>query len=122
VYNPRRVKTICIAASSVMDNPTLLLLFLVSDTQDFYLPLEMTSCLGQLRCEGREPSHRLGGFGRWVLDREFGMPKGPEFEVGRSYILKYRLWRMHRKPQLDHLNFCYTLSIVHFKPFIWMVT
>jgi hypothetical protein len=34
------VKTIRIAASSVMDNPTLLLLLLVSVTLDFHLPLE----------------------------------------------------------------------------------
>jgi hypothetical protein len=40
VYNPCRVKTICIAASSVMDIPTPLLLLLDSVTQDFYLPLE----------------------------------------------------------------------------------
>jgi hypothetical protein len=86
VYNPCRVKTIRIAASSVMDNPTLLLLLSVSDTHDFYLPLEMTSCLGQLRCKGRESSHRLGGFGRCVLDRESEMLERPEFKVGRSYI------------------------------------
>jgi hypothetical protein len=67
VYNPCRVKTIRIATSSVMDNPTLLLLLLVSDTHDFYLPLEMTSYLWQLRCEERESSHQLGGFGRCVV-------------------------------------------------------
>jgi hypothetical protein len=56
------VKTIRIAAFSVMDNPTLLLLLLVSVTHAFYLPLVMTSCLGQLRCEEWDFSHRLGGF------------------------------------------------------------
>jgi hypothetical protein len=81
MYNPCRVKTIRIATSSVMDNPTLLFLLLVSDTHDFYLPLEMISCLGQLRCEERESSHRLGGFGKCVLDRESRMPEGPEFEL-----------------------------------------
>jgi hypothetical protein len=40
VYNPCRVKTRRIAASSVMDIPTPLLLLLDSVTQDFYLPLE----------------------------------------------------------------------------------
>jgi hypothetical protein len=50
-----------IAASSVIDNPTLLLLLLASDTHDFYLPLEVTCCLGQLRCEEKESSHRFGG-------------------------------------------------------------
>jgi hypothetical protein len=49
----------------------------------------MTSCLGQLRCEEKEFSHRLGDFGRCVLDRESGMPEGPEFEVGESYIYVY---------------------------------
>jgi hypothetical protein len=34
VYNPYRVKTICIAAFSVMENPTLLLVLLVSATHD----------------------------------------------------------------------------------------
>jgi hypothetical protein len=72
-----------------MDNPTLLLLLLASVTHDFYLPLEMTSCQGQLKCEERESSHRLGGFGRCVLDRESGMPEGSESEVGRSYIYIY---------------------------------
>jgi hypothetical protein len=72
-----------------MDNPTLLLLLLVSATHNFCLPLEMTSCLGQLRCEEKEFSHRLGDFGRCVLDRESGMPEGPEFEVGESYIYVY---------------------------------
>jgi hypothetical protein len=95
VYNPCRVKTIRIAVSSVMDNPTLLLLLLDSDTHDFYLPLEITSCLGQLRCKDREFSYRLGGFGRRVLDRESGMPERPEFRVWKKL---YVLLRMHRKP------------------------
>jgi hypothetical protein len=38
------------------------------------------------------------------------------------YIYIYILLRMHRKPQLNPLNFCYTLSIVHFKACIQMVT
>jgi hypothetical protein len=42
-----------------------------------------------LRCEEREFSYRLGGFGKCVLDRESGMPEGPEIEVGRSSILIY---------------------------------
>jgi hypothetical protein len=62
VYNPWRVKTIRIAASSVMDNPTLLLLLFVSVTHVFYLSLLMTTCLGQLRCKEWEFSHRLGGY------------------------------------------------------------
>jgi hypothetical protein len=66
VYNPCRVETIRIAASSVMDIPTPLLLLLVSVTHDFYLPLEYCPARGQLRCEERESSHRLGGFGRCV--------------------------------------------------------
>jgi hypothetical protein len=66
VYNPCRVKTIRIAASSVMDIPTPLLLLLVSVTLDLYLPLEHCPARGQLRCEERESSHRLGGFGRCV--------------------------------------------------------
>jgi hypothetical protein len=49
----------------------------------------MTSCLGQLRCEEKEFSHRLGGFGRCVLDWSPEMPERPEFEVGRSYIYIY---------------------------------
>jgi hypothetical protein len=61
VDNPCRVKSIRIAASSVMDNPTLLLLLLVSVTLDFHLPLEWLPARGQLRCEERESSHRLGG-------------------------------------------------------------
>jgi hypothetical protein len=81
VYNPCRVKTIRIAAFSIMDNPTLLLLLLVSVTHLFYLPLVMTSCLGQLWCEEWEFSHRLGGFGRCVLDQESGMLEWPEFGV-----------------------------------------
>jgi hypothetical protein len=89
-----------------MDNPTLLLLLLVSDTQDFDLPLEMTSYLGQLRCEERESSHRFGGFGRCVLDRESGMPERPEFGV---WMTLYKLLCMNRKPQLNPLKFCYTL-------------
>jgi hypothetical protein len=64
-----------------MDNPTLLLLLLVSVTHAFYLPPVMTSCLGQLRCEKWEFSHRLGGFGRCVLDRESEMPEWLEFGV-----------------------------------------
>jgi hypothetical protein len=106
-----------------MDNPTLLLLLLVSDTHDFYLPLEMISYQGQLRCEEKESSHQLDGFERCVLDRESGMPEEPEFKVGRSYIYIYIyiyiymcvcVLRMHRKPQLNPLNFCYTHSVVHF--------
>jgi hypothetical protein len=62
VYNPCRVKTIRIAASSVMDNPTPLLLLLVSVTHKFYLPLEYCPARGQLRYEERESSHRRGGF------------------------------------------------------------
>jgi hypothetical protein len=100
------MKTIRIAASSVMDNPTLLLLLLGSITHIFYLPLVMTSCLGQLRCEERESSHRLGGFGRYVLDRESGMPEWPEFGVWKMTCL---FLCMHRKPQLISVNFCYTL-------------
>jgi hypothetical protein len=61
VYNPCRVKTIRIAVSSVMDIPTPLLLLLVSVTYEFYLPLERLPARGQLRCEEREFSHRLGG-------------------------------------------------------------
>jgi hypothetical protein len=71
VYNPCRVKTTRIAVFSIMDNPTFLLLLLVSVTLD----LVMTSCLGQLRCEEWEFSYRLGGFGRCVLNRESGMPE-----------------------------------------------
>jgi hypothetical protein len=97
VYNSCRVKTIYIVASLVMDNPTLLLLLLGSATHVFYVPLVMTSCLGQLRCEERESSHRLGGFGRCVLDRESGMPGWPEFGVWEMICL---MMRMHRKPQL----------------------
>jgi hypothetical protein len=90
VYNPCRVKTIRIAVSSVMDNPTLLLLLLVSVTHYFYLPLEMTSCLGQFRCEEMESSHRLGGFERCVLDWESGMPERPELGVwDKLYIYIY---------------------------------
>jgi hypothetical protein len=98
VYNPYSVKTIRIAASSIMDNPTLptlLLLLLISDTHDFYLPLEMTSFLRQLRCEERESSHRLDGFGRCVMGRESGMPEGSEFEVGRNYIYIYIYTYIH---------------------------
>jgi hypothetical protein len=48
----------------------------------------MTFCLGQLRCEEREFSHRLGGFGRCVLKQESGMPKWPEFGVWmRIYLV-----------------------------------
>jgi hypothetical protein len=57
VYNPCRVKTISIAVSSFMNNPTLLLLLLVSATHAFYLPLVVTFCIGQLRHEGWEFSH-----------------------------------------------------------------
>jgi hypothetical protein len=81
VYNPCRVKTIRITASSVMDNPSHLLLILDSVTHVFYIPLVVTSCLRQLRCEERESSYRFGGFGRYVLDQESGMPKWPEFGV-----------------------------------------
>jgi hypothetical protein len=95
MYNPCKVKTICIAVSSVMDNPTLLLVLLGSVTHDFYLPLVMTSCLGQLRCEERESSHRFGGFGRCVFDRESGMLEWPEFGVWKMICLFLRL---HRKP------------------------
>jgi hypothetical protein len=85
--NPCRVKTIRIATSSVMNNPTLLLLLLVSDTHDFYLPLEITSCLGQLRCEERESSDRLGDFGRCVLDWESRMPEWPEFGIWKKLYI-----------------------------------
>jgi hypothetical protein len=71
VYNPCRVKTIRIAASSVIDIPTPLLLLLVSVTLEFYLPLDYFPARGQLRCEGRESS-------QGVCDRESGMPEEPE--------------------------------------------
>jgi hypothetical protein len=77
VYNPCRVKTIRIAASSVMDIRTPLLLLLVSVTHDFYLPLEYLPARGQLRCKERESSHRLGVL-EGVRDRESGMPEEPE--------------------------------------------
>jgi hypothetical protein len=101
-----------------MDNPTLLLLLLGSITHIFYLPLVMSSCLGQLRCEERESSHRLGGFGRCVLDWESGIPEWPEFGVWK---MMYLMMRMHRKPQLVALNFYYILSMVHIKACIRMV-
>jgi hypothetical protein len=82
VYNPFRVKTIRIATSSIMDNPTLLLVLLVSVTHTFYLPLVVTSCLGQLRFEEWEFSHQLGGFGRCELDWESGVLECPSMEIG----------------------------------------
>jgi hypothetical protein len=96
-----------------MDNSTLLLLLLVSDAHDFYLSLEMTSCLGQLRYEERDFWKVCVGPGV----RNAGKVR---VQIGRSYI--YMLLRMHRKPQLNLLNFYYTLSIVHFKASIRMVT
>jgi hypothetical protein len=54
----------------------------------------MTSCLGQLRYEELESSHRLGGFGRCVLDREPGMPEWSEFGVWKMI---YSMMRMYRK-------------------------
>jgi hypothetical protein len=60
-----------------MDIPTPLLLLLVSVTHDFYLPLEYYPAEGQLRCEERESSHRLGGL-EGACDRESGMPEEPE--------------------------------------------
>jgi hypothetical protein len=98
------MKTVRIAASSVIDNPTLSLLLLVSDTHNFYLPLEMTSCQGLLRCEQRESSHQLHGFRRCVLDRKFGMPEGPESKL-EEIIYLYMLLHMHTKSQLNPLNF-----------------
>jgi hypothetical protein len=87
-----------------MDNRTLLLLLLVSVTHDFYLPLEMTSCQGQLKYEERDSSHQLGGFGRCVLDRESGMSEEPKLKL-EEIIYLYMLLRMYRKPQLNPLNF-----------------
>jgi hypothetical protein len=104
VYKPCRVKTICITASSVMDNPTLLLLLLVSVTYAFYFPLVMTTYLGQLRCEEWEFPHRLGCFGRSVLDRESRVPERPKFGVWMMMIY-FMMLRMHRKTPASLLDF-----------------
>jgi hypothetical protein len=64
----------------------------------------MTSCLGQLRCEEWEFSHRLGGFGRCVLDRESRVPERPEFGVWMMMIYLMIL-RMHRKTPASLLDF-----------------
>jgi hypothetical protein len=117
LYNSYRVKTIRTATSLVMDIPTLLLLLLGSITHIFYLALAMTSYLGQLRCGERESSYRLGGFKRCVLNRESRMLEWPKFGVWK---IIYLLLRMHRKPYL-YPNFCYTLSLVHFKVCIRML-
>jgi hypothetical protein len=82
MYNPCRVKTIRIVTFSVMHNPTLLLLLLDSVTHIFYLPLVVTSCLGQSRCEEREFLHRLGGFERCVWTGSSGCRNGPSLEFG----------------------------------------
>jgi hypothetical protein len=47
------------------------------------------------------------------------MLQWPDFGVWKMI---YLLLRMRRKPQLISLNFCYTLSIVHFKVCIRIVT
>jgi hypothetical protein len=79
-----------------------------------------TSCLGQLRCEEWEFSHRLDGFGRCVFDRESGVPDWPESEVVWLDILLMLL--VHRKSYFYSLNICYIFNIVHLKTCIWMVT
>jgi hypothetical protein len=83
VCNPYRVKTICIAAFSIMDNPTLLLLLLDSVTHIFYLPLVMTSCLGQLRCEERESHTDLEVLEGVCWTGSPGCRNGPSSEFGR---------------------------------------
>jgi hypothetical protein len=73
-----------------MDIPTLLLLLLVSVTLDFHLPLEWRPAMGQLRCEERESSHRLGSLegvhGSGV--RNAGRAR---VEDGRRYVYLYML-------------------------------
>jgi hypothetical protein len=91
----------------------LLLLLLGSVTHIFYLPLVITSYLGAAEVRGAgvlAPIFR--GFGRCVLDRKSGMPEWSEFGVWK---MTYLMMRMHRKFQLNPLNFYYTFSIVHFK-------
>jgi hypothetical protein len=55
--------------------------------------------MGQLRCEEREFSYRLGGW-KVCVDRKSGMPEGPGSRMEED---------VHRKPQLYLLNFVISL-------------
>ena len=50
---------------------------------DFYLPLVVTSCLGQLRCEEWKFSHLFDGLEGG--DQELRMPGRPESGAGCGY-------------------------------------
>jgi hypothetical protein len=64
----------------------------------------MTTYLGQLRCEEWEFPHRLGCFGRSVLDRESRVPERPKFGVWMMMIY-FMMLRMHRKTPASLLDF-----------------
>jgi hypothetical protein len=82
----------------------------------------MTSCQGAVEMRGEGVLASTWWFWKVCVDRESGMPEGPESGKKGDVFTYIYIYCMHREIPALPLELCYTRSIDHDKACIQMVT